>query len=240
MQERHRQESHSSSVGSRSSSGKRHQSGSRSKDETDTKKGCQMPMENWTPPGSKATSQRPTLNWSQDILEPHKQVWKPAARDAPEMPQHTVKSVVKMPGKPSPEPAAGAKVKPWIKPALELASCGVGRGQVITEKLQQIANMGPAAASQYTGNEKDRKKKPESKKTGFPTPEEKEACRHHEKHKDWVINHKEESIGERYLSIKRQSHQYDQEIRALRFFQPDDHVDLTCHRRLGRRVQWIK
>ena len=159
-----------------------------------------------------ATSQRPTLDWSQDILEPQKQVWKPAAGDAPATPQHTMKSVVKTPGKPTLEPATCAKVKPWIKPASELASCGVGRGQVITEKLQQTANMGPAAASRFTGNEKDHKKKPESKKTTFPTPQEKEACRSRKKHKDWVINHKEESIGERYLSIKRQAHRYDQEI----------------------------
>ena len=47
MQERYRQESHSSSVGSHSSSGKRHQSGSRSRDETNTKKGRQMPTEDW-------------------------------------------------------------------------------------------------------------------------------------------------------------------------------------------------
>ena len=39
MQERCRQESHSSSAGSHSSNGKRHWSSSRSKDETDTKKG---------------------------------------------------------------------------------------------------------------------------------------------------------------------------------------------------------
>ena len=88
--------------------------------------------------------------------------------------------------------------------------------------------MGAAAASQFTGSEKDRKKKPESKKTTFLTPEEKEAPRCHEKHKDCVVNHKEESIRECYLSIKRQAHQFDQEIRSLRFFQPDDHVDLAC------------
>ena len=187
-----------------------------------------MPMEDRTPPRSVAASQRCTLDWSQNILELHKQVLKPAARDAPAMPQHTVKSVVKAAGKPTPEPAAGAKVKPWIKPASELTSRGVGRGQVIAEKLQQIANMGPAATSQFTGDERDHKKKPESKKATFPTPEEKEARRHHEKHRDWVVNHKDESIREHYLSLKRQTHQYDQEIRSLRFFQPDNHVDLAC------------
>ena len=82
-----------------------------------------------------ATSQ-PTLDWSQGILEPQKPLWKLAARDALATPQHTVQSVVRTPGKPTLEPAAGTKVKPWIKPASELASCGVGHGQVITEKLQ--------------------------------------------------------------------------------------------------------
>ena len=72
--------------------------------------------------------------------------------------------------------------------------------------------MGPAAAFQFTGDERDRKKKPESRKAGFPTPVEREARRHHKKHKDWVVNHKNESIGERYHSIKRQIHWYDLEI----------------------------
>ena len=66
------------------------------------------------------------------------------------MPQQTLKSMVKTPGMSAPEPATCAKVKPWDKPAVELASCGVGWGQVITEKLQEIANMGPAAASRYS------------------------------------------------------------------------------------------
>ena len=86
MQERCRRESQSSSVGSRLSSGKRHQSGSRFKDETDTKKGRQTPMENRTLPGSMAGNQRPTLDWSQDILEPRKQVWRLAARDTGDAP----------------------------------------------------------------------------------------------------------------------------------------------------------
>ena len=128
------------------------------------------------------------------------------------MPQHTVKSVVKAAGKPTPEPAAGAKAKPWVKLASELTSRRVGHGQVIAEKSQQIANMGPAAVSQFTGDERYHKKKPESKKANFPTPEEKEARRCHEKHRDWVVNHKHESIGERYHSIKRQTHRYDSEI----------------------------
>ena len=144
------------------------------------------------------------------------------------MPQQTLKSVVKAPGKPASEPAACAKVKPWVKPASELASCGRGQGQVITEKLQEIANMGLAAASQYSGDQKPRKKKLESKKSAFPTPEEKEAHRWYEECKDWVVNHQKESIGECYLSIKRQAHWYNQEVRALRFFQPDDNVDLAC------------
>ena len=115
-----------------------------------------------------------------------------------------------------------------FKPASELTSCRVGHGQVIAEKLQQIANMGPAAASQFTRNERGRKKKPESRKANFPTPEEKEACRHRKKHRDWVVNHKDESFGEHYHSIKRQTHRYDLEIRSLQFFQPDNHADLAC------------
>ena len=227
MQERHSGESHSNSVGSRSSSGKRHQSGSRLRDETDTKKGRQMPMEDRTSPGPMATGQMCTLDWSQNILEPHKPGWKPATGDAPATPQHTVKSVVKATGKPTPEPTAGAKTKPWVKPGSELTSRGVG-DQVIAEKLQQIANMGPAATFWFTGDERDRKKKPESRKANFPTPEEREAHRCREKHKDWVVNHKDESIGERYHSIKRQTHQYGPEIQSLQFFQPDNHIDLAC------------
>ena len=208
MQERHRWESHSSSAGSCLSSGKWHRSGSQSRDETSTKKGRQTPTEDQISPDSVATGQMPTLDWSQDILEPWKSGWKPATRDAPLTPQHSVKSVVKATEKLTPEPAASARTKPWIKLAMELASRGVGRGQVIAEKLQRIANMGPAAAFQFTGNERDHKKKPESKKPSFPTPEEREACRRREKHKDWVVNHKEESIGGCYHSIKRQAHQY--------------------------------
>ena len=100
------------------------------------------------------------------------------------MPQQTLKSMVKTPGKPALEPATCAKVKPWIKPASELVSCGRGWGQVITEKLQEIANMGLAAASWYSGEEKPRKKKLESKRPTFPTLEEKEASRQYEECKD--------------------------------------------------------
>ena len=212
MQERRRQESCSSSVGSHSSSGKQHWSGSWSRDKTNTKKGRQMPKEDWISLGSMAASQMCTLDWSQNILELHKPGWKLAAGDAPATPQHTVKSVVKAAGKPTLEPAAGAKAKPWVKPASELTSRRVGRGQVITEELQQIANMGPAATSRFTGDERDRKKKLESRKANFPTLEEKEARRCREKHRDWVVNHKNESIRECYHSIKRQTYRYDSEI----------------------------
>ena len=175
-----------------------------------------------------AAGQMRTLDWSQNILEPCRQGWKPATRDAPATPQHSVKSVVKAAGKPTLEPTAGAKAKPWVKPALELTSHGVGHGQVIAEKLQQMGNMGVAATSQFTRDERNRKKKPESKKANFPTLEEREARRCSKKHRDWVVNHKDESIGERYHSIKRQTHRYDSEIRSLRFFQPDNHIDLAC------------
>ena len=180
-----------------------------------------MPMEDWNSPGPVAGIQTPTLDWSQDILEPRKQVWRPAAREALAMPHQTLKSVVKTPGKPAPvEPASCAKVKPWIKLALvepascakvkpwikqapaELASCGKGRDRVIAEKLQAMTGMGPAAASQYSGDEESRKKKQVSKKPTFPTLEDIEARRGYEEHKNWVINHQKESVGECYTSIK--------------------------------------
>ena len=65
-------------------------------------------------------------------------------------------------------------------------------------------------------------------KANFLTLEEKEARRCREKHKDWVVNHQDESIGECYHSIKRQAHRYNSEIRSLRFFQPGNHIDLAC------------
>ena len=114
-----------------------------------------MPTEDWISLGSMAASQVHTLDWSQNILEPCKPGWKPATGDAPATLQHTVKSVVKTTGEPTLEPTAGAKSKPWAKPASELTSCGVGHGQVIAEKLQRIANMGPAATSLFTGDERD-------------------------------------------------------------------------------------
>ena len=70
MQERHRIESCSSSAESRSSGGKHHWSGSRSRDKTGPKRGRQMPMEDQNSPGPMARIARPTLDWSQDILEP--------------------------------------------------------------------------------------------------------------------------------------------------------------------------
>ena len=89
MQERRRWESHSSSVGSCSSSRKWHRSGSQSRNETDTKKGRQMPTEDRISLDSMATGQMHTLGWSQNILEPRKPGWKLAAEYAPVMPQHT-------------------------------------------------------------------------------------------------------------------------------------------------------
>ena len=44
-----------------------------------------------------------------------------------------------------------------------------------------------------------------------------EARKRREAWKDWVCNHQEESIGERYQQIGW----YPQEIRALRFFEPE-------------------
>ena len=155
-------------------------------------------------------------------------MWKPAAGDALATPRQTLKSVVKMLEKPVPaEPATCAKVKPWIKPdPAELASCGKRRGRVITEKLQEIAEMSPAASSWYPANEE--KKKQVSKKPMFLTPEEQEAHRRYETCKDWVVHHQEESIGECYTSLKRQAHRYNQEVRALRFFHLNDDIELAC------------
>ena len=222
MKERRWKESRSSSTASRSSSAsKRHRSSSRSGDETNPKKGCPTPdrehaaPEEETPPPRQQSSvpaRKFNLNWHQDILEPLRPKWKPAARNAPATPQHKVQSVVQ-----------SALDKPTSN---KLASSRRGRGRVITEKLQDMA-IGPAARSQYTG--KENKEKPSPKKSGFPTREEMEAWKRHEAWKDWVCNHQEESIGERYFALKQQIGQYPQEIRALRFFEPEGkEADLAC------------
>ena len=221
MWERRRKESRLSSTTSRSSStSKRHWSTSRSRDEINLKKG--HPTPDWehstpnkgnTPPcqESPAPACNFTLNWDQDILELLKPKWKPAAKDAA-TPQHKVEYIVK-----SADSAAPAKI----------ASCGKGRGWVITEKLKEIA-MGPAASSQYTGKG-DISKKTTPKKSGFPTREEMEARRRHEARKDWVVNHQEESIGERYFSIRQQVGRFAQEVKALWFFEPEGkEMDLAC------------
>ena len=138
-----------------------------------------------------------TLNWNQDILEPQKQVWKLVAGDALAMPQHNVKSVVKPIMKPTP---------------VEIASCGRGRGRTISEKLRELSTMSLAASSQYSGETDSRKKKPVARKPTFLTREEQEAKKRFEERKNKVINHKEESIRERYTSLGRQASQYTQEI----------------------------
>ena len=185
MQERHRIESCSSSAESRSSGGKCHQSGSRSVDETGPKRGQQMPMEDQNSLGPVARIARPTLDWSQDILEPPKLAWKLPAGDGPAMPRQTLKFVVKMLEKLAlAESATCAKVKPWIKPVpAELTSCGRGRGWAIAEKLQELAGMGPVATSHYTSKEGSPGKKQSTKKPTFPTPEEQQECRQCEEHK---------------------------------------------------------
>ena len=138
-----------------------------------------MPMEDWNSPGPVARIPRPTWDWSQDILEPRKLAWKPAAGDGLAMPHQTLKSVVKMLEKLAPaESATCAKVKPWIKPAPpKLASCSKGRGRVITERLQELAGMGPAAALRYTGKGESPGKKQLPRKPAFPTPGEQEECK---------------------------------------------------------------
>ena len=168
MKERHQKESCSSSMALRSSSAsKRHRSSSQSGDETKPKKGRPtpdrehaMPKEETPPPRQQSLvpARKFNLNWHQDILEPLKPKWKPAARNALATPQHKVQSVVQ----PAPDKPTSNK----------LTSSGKGWGWVITEKLQEIA-MGPAARSRYTG--KENKEKPSPKKSGFPTREEMEA-----------------------------------------------------------------
>ena len=133
MWERRQKESHLSSTASRSSStSKRHWSTSRSGDKINPKKGRPTPDREHSTPDkgntppcqeSPAPACKFTLNWDQDILEPLKPKWRLAAKDAPATPQHEVKSVVK-----PPDLAAPAKI----------ASCGKGRGWVITEKLKEI------------------------------------------------------------------------------------------------------
>ena len=212
MKERCWKESHSSSTAS-----KRHRSSSRSGDETNPKKGHPTldrehaaPEKEILPPKqqSSAPARKFALNWDRDILEPLKPKWRPAARNVPSTPQHKVQSIMQ----PVPD---------------KLTSSGRGRGQVITDKLQEMT-MGPAAKSQYTGKE-NTKKKPSPKKSGFPTKEEMEARKRHEARKDWVCNHQEESIGERYFALKQQIGRYLQEIRALWFFEPEGkEADLAC------------
>ena len=156
---------------------------------------------------------RYTLNWNQNILEPLKPWWKPVAKDALATPQHKVQSVVHVPAEPAPA---------------EVAYCGRGRGQTISEKLKAIAAMGPAASSQYTG-EDDPPKKLASKKPTFPSREEQAAQRRREERKDWVMNHQQKSVGECYMSIKRQASWYTQEVGALWFFEPEGkETDLAC------------
>ena len=141
-----------------------------------------MPTEDQNSLGPVARIAAPTLDWSQDILEPWKTGWKPAAGDSRVTPRQSVKSVIKVPENPAPaEFATYAKVKPWIKPVLaKLASCGKGRGWFITEKLQELAGMGPAAASCYTNKEGSPGKKPLTEKPAFLTLEEQEEHRRHE------------------------------------------------------------
>ena len=222
MRERHQKESCSSSTTSRSSStSKRHWSASRSGDEINPKKGHPTPDREHSTPDKGNTPPRQespapackfTLNWDQDILEPLKPKWRPAAKDTLATPQHKVKSIVK-----SVDSAAPAKI----------ASCGKGRGRVITEKLKEIA-MDPAASSRYTGKD-DVPKKTTPKKPGFLTREEMEAHRRREAQKDWVVNHQEESISERYFSIRQQVGRFAQEVKTLRFFEPEGkETDLVC------------
>ena len=222
MQERCRKGSRSSSTTSRSSStSKRHQSASRSGDEINPKKGRptpdrehSTPNKGNTPPHqeSLAPARKFTLNWDQGILELLKPKWRPATKDAPATPQHKVESVVK-----PPDSVALAKI----------TSCGKGKGQVITEKLKEIA-MGPAVSSRYTEKD-DVPKKATPKKSGFPTREEMETHKRQEAWKDWVVNHQEESIGEQYFSIRQQASWFAQKVRALQFFEPEGkETDLMC------------
>ena len=218
MKERRWKESRSSSTASRSSSAsKRHWSSSRSGDETNPKKGHPTPDQKPTmpkkgiplpPQQSLALARKFALNWDQDILEPLKPKWRPAARDAPATPQHKVQSVMQL----TPD---------------KMVSTSRGQCWVITEKLQEMA-MGPAAKSRYTGKE-NTLKKPSPKKSGFPTREEMEAQKRREAQKDRVCNHQEESIGERYFALKQQIGRYPQEIRSLWFFEPEGkEADLAC------------
>ena len=222
MKERCRKESRSSSMASRSSSArKRHRSSSQSRDETNPKKGRptldrehMAPEEEIPPPRQQGLVMacKCNLNWHQDILEPLRPKWRPAARNAPATPQHKVQSVVQ-----------SAPDKPTLN---KLTSSRRGYGWVIVEKLQDMA-MGPAARSWYTG--KENKEKPSPKKLGFPTREEMEAQKRCEARKDWVCNHQEESIGERYFALKQQTGRYPQEIRVLQFFEPEGkEADLAC------------
>ena len=199
MKERHQKESCSSSTGSRSSSAsKRHHSSSHSGDETNPKKGHSTPDREHATPEEETLPPRQqslvpawkfNLSWHQGILEPLKPKWRLAARNTPATPQHKVPSVMQ----PAPDKPTSNK----------LASSGKGWGRVITEKLQEMA-MGPAARSQYTGKKTSRKS---LCPRGWVSRLERKWKRR-EAQKDWVCNHQEESIGERYFALKQQIGQY--------------------------------
>ena len=105
-----------------------------------------------------------------------------------------------------------------------MAKVEAGSSQRSSKKLPWALLQVPG----YTGKD-DVLKKTTPKKPGFLTREEMEACRRREAWKDWVINHQEESIGERYFSIRQQVGQFTWEVKALQFFEPEGkETDLAC------------
>ena len=149
--ERRRRESHSSSSGSWSSSGKHHCSSSHSRDETNPKKGRQMPTEDQNCPASATVTPTSTLNWGQDILEPPGPTWKPARENtgyATTCHNFVVKSAPAQP------------------------PCGKGRGQILREKLKELPAMAPQLLPSILGMLKQRRSLPGSPAPSFPTKEE--------------------------------------------------------------------
>ena len=174
---------------------------------------------------SSASKRHRSSSQSGDKTNPKK--GRPTSDQEPSMPDKGVLP----PHQPSSAPAHKFtlnKVQSVVQPTPDkIASCGKGQGQVITEKLQEMA-MGPAARSRYTRKENS-PRKASPKKSGFPTREEMEARKRCEAQKDRVVNHQVECIGERYLSLKQHIGRFPQEIKALQFFKPEGkEVDLAC------------
>ena len=119
----------------------------------------------------------------------------------------------------------------WLR-LLPVAKAEARLSQRSSKKLLWALLQVPGTLGRMTS-----RRKTTPKKSGFPTREEMEARRRREAQKDWVVNHQEESISERYFSIRQQVGQFAQEVKALRFFEAEGkEMDLAC--RVLAMVDW--